>query len=242
VKPEKCRIGISSWQGNLAEESASVPASKCLSGHPANKPRFPTREVWHCGFRDSWNSSELNTSTPSAKYPFVGIAFAATRLYPDGENERNTHMEGSMRLNRYGIGLILSLVLMALPGCHPRIDLLAKAEKGFIKMIDKTGQKLDLDTDQKAQLEKLKSDIRRNFEEGRIKRSEALASIKEESLKENPDIRKMTSLLQVELRDGTERINGAFDLMLDFQKNLNEGQKRKLNGMISQWVRKWHSA
>jgi hypothetical protein len=49
----------------------------------------------------------------------------------------------------------------------------------------------------------------------------------------------MTSLLQGLLRDETERINGAFDLMLDFQTSLNEAQKNKLTEMISDWVAKW---
>ena len=66
-----------------------------------------------------------------------------------------------------------------------------------------------------------------------------MLKIKEEGTKENPDIRKMTSLLQGSFRGETERINRAFDLMLDFQKNLNEDQKKKLNKMISEWVAKW---
>jgi len=58
-------------------------------------------------------------------------------------------------------------------------------------------------------------------------------------MKENPDIQKMTSLLQQSLRAETERINKAFDLMLDYQKNLNENKKKKLGQIISEKIRKW---
>jgi hypothetical protein len=63
--------------------------------------------------------------------------------------------------------------------------------------------------------------------------------MKEEGIKENSDIQKMTSLLQGSFRGETERINRAFDLMLGFQKNLNEDQKKKLTKMVSDWVAKW---
>jgi len=36
-----------------------------------------------------------------------------------------------------------------------------------------------------------------------------------------------------------QRINRGFDLMLDFQKHLNDDQKKKLSKMISDWVAKW---
>jgi len=49
----------------------------------------------------------------------------------------------------------------------------------------------------------------------------------------------MTSLLQGSFQDEAGRINQTFDLMLVFQDNLNEGQKRKLTRMISDWVKKW---
>ncbi len=146
-----------------------------------------------------------------------------------------------MKTNRYRLAVLLLFMLITCLGCHPRVDLLAKAEKGFIKMIDRTARKLDLNPDQKVQLEKLKGDVRRNFEEGRVKRTETMKAMREEGIKENPDIRKMTSLLQEELRDGTERINRAFDLMLDFQKNLNEAQRKKLSEMISHHARKWNT-
>jgi hypothetical protein len=114
-----------------------------------------------------------------------------------------------------------------------------KAEKGFIHMVDKTGSKLELSENQKVQLEQLKLDIRKNFQEGRLGKRETFIKIKEEGIKENPDIRKMTSQLQGVFKDDAQRINRAFDLMLDFQKNLDETQKKKLTQMISDWVKKW---
>ncbi len=145
-----------------------------------------------------------------------------------------------MKLNRYiyyaAIGVLLGVIFV---GCRPRMDTMSKAERVFIKMVDKTAGKLDLNEDQKIQLERLKLDIRKNFQEGRREKNEGLMRIKEEGKKENPEIRQMTSLLQELFRDETERINGAFDLMLDFQTNLNEAQKGKLTQMISDWVAKW---
>ena len=114
-----------------------------------------------------------------------------------------------------------------------------QSRRVFIKMVDKTAGKLALNEDQKIRLERLKVDIRKNFQEGRREKNEGLMRIKEEGKKENPEIREMTSLLQELFRDETERINGAFDLMLDFQTNLNEAQKGKLTQMISDWVAKW---
>ena len=119
------------------------------------------------------------------------------------------------------------------------MDVLAKAEKVFIKMVDKTAGKLDLTEDQMIKLEKLKLDIRKNFEEGKIEKKNALAGIKEESARENPDIARMTSTLQESFLDEARRINRAFDLMLSFQANLNEAQRNKLTRMISDWVREW---
>jgi hypothetical protein len=116
---------------------------------------------------------------------------------------------------------------------------MAEAEKVFIKMVDKTAAKLDLNGDQKIQLERLKSDIRENFQESQKAKKDALTRIKEEGKREDPEIRRMTSLLQGLLRDETERINRAFDLMLEFQTSLNAAQKEKLTEMISDWVAKW---
>jgi hypothetical protein len=124
-------------------------------------------------------------------------------------------------------------------GCKPRIDTMAKAEKIFIKKVDKTARKLDLNEDQKTKLEALKAEIRKNFQEGGKEKREALTKIKEEGMKENPDIQKMTSLLQGMLRNETQRFNHAFDLLLGFQSNLNEVQKKKLAQMISEKVKKW---
>jgi hypothetical protein len=136
--------------------------------------------------------------------------------------------------------VVAGLFGILLAGCHPKIDTMAEAGKVFVKMADKTAAKLDLNPDQKILLEKLKLDLRKNFEEGRIEKKEAMLKIKEEAAKETPNIQKMTSLLQDSFREETQRINRAFDLMLDFRKNLNEDQKKELNKMISEWVAKWN--
>ena len=135
--------------------------------------------------------------------------------------------------------VVVGLFGIALAGCHPKIDTMAEAEKVFVRMADKTAAKLELNQDQKILLEKLKLDLRRNFQEGRIEKKEAMLKIKEEGGKETANIQKMTSLLQGSFREETQRINGGFDLMLAFQKNLNDDQKKKLNKMISDWVAKW---
>jgi hypothetical protein len=116
---------------------------------------------------------------------------------------------------------------------------MSKAEKIFIKKVDKTAGKLDLNEDQKMKLESLKAEIRKNFREGGKEKKEALAKIKEEGVRENADIQKMTSLLQGMLRDETQRFNKAFDLLLGFQGNLNDMQKKKLTEMITKQVKKW---
>ena len=145
-----------------------------------------------------------------------------------------------MKGNRYLVYLIMAILVGGVViGCKPRIDTMSKAEKLFIKMVDKTARKLDLSEDQKSKLEGLKAEIRKNFQEGGKERKEALMKIKEEGMKENPDIQKMTSLLQGMFRDDAQRINRAFDLMLGFQSNLNGAQKEKLTQMISKWVKKW---
>jgi hypothetical protein len=90
----------------------------------------------------------------------------------------------------------------------------------------------------KAKLEGL-SEIRKNFEEGRKEKREAFLKIKEEATKENPGIGNMTGFFQESTRAEAQRINRAFDLMLSFQNNLNEAQKKKLTQMISEWVKKW---
>ena len=137
--------------------------------------------------------------------------------------------EEKMKWNRLFLSLLMVVLFgLSLAGCHPKIDTMSEAEKMFIKMIDKTAAKLELNQDQKILLEKLKLDIRKNFQEGGIEKKEAMLKIKGEGTKENPDIGTMTSLLQASFRGEAERINRAFDLMLDFQKNLNEDQKKKL--------------
>ncbi len=124
-------------------------------------------------------------------------------------------------------------------GCKPRIDTMSEAEKIFIKKVDKTGGKLDLNEDQKTKLEGLKAEIRKNFQDGAQQNKEALAKIKEENAKENPDIQKMTSLLQGMLRNESEHLSKGFDLLVGFQGNLNDTQKKKLTEMISKYVKKW---
>jgi hypothetical protein len=125
-------------------------------------------------------------------------------------------------------------------GCKPRADtMMAKAECMFIKMVDKTAGKLDLSGDQKTKLEGLKLEIHKNFQEGRMEKKEAFLRIKEEGIKENPDIGKMTGLFQDSTKAEAQRINRAFDLLLGFQSNLNDTQKKKLTQMISDWVKKW---
>jgi hypothetical protein len=125
-------------------------------------------------------------------------------------------------------------------GCKPRADtMMAKAECMFIKMVDKTAGKLDLSEDQKTKLEGLKLEIHKNFQEGRMEKKEAFLRIKEEGIKENPDIGKMTGLFQESTKAEAQRINRAFDLLLGFQSNLNDTQKKKLTQMISDWVKKW---
>jgi DNA anti-recombination protein RmuC len=145
-----------------------------------------------------------------------------------------------MKQSRYLIYLTLALFLgTSLIGCKPKIDTMAHSEKMFIRMADKTAGKLDLSGDQKAKLDQLKMDIHKNFQEGGNEKREALMKIKEEAMKENPDIGKMTSSFQKMIQDEAQRINKGFDLMLKFQSNLNETQKKKLARMISERVKKW---
>ena len=145
-----------------------------------------------------------------------------------------------MKGSRYFIYFMAAIFVGGLVvGCKPRVDTMGHAEKMFIKMVDKTAGKLDLNENQKIQLERLKMDIRKNFQEGQKEKKEAMLKIKEEGMKDNSDIQKMTSLLQGSFRDEAERLNRAFDLMLGFQSNLNDAQKKKLTHMASEWVKKW---
>jgi hypothetical protein len=145
-----------------------------------------------------------------------------------------------MKNRRYFIYLMPVLFLAVLViGCKPRIDTMAHIEKVFIKMVDKSAGKLDLNADQKAKLDQLKTDIHKNFEEGTKEKKEAFAKIKEEGMKENPDVGRMTALFQGSIRDESRRINRAFDLLLNFQGNLNESQRKKLAHVISEKVKKW---
>jgi len=145
-----------------------------------------------------------------------------------------------MKERRYFLYLMPVLFLAVLVvGCKPRIDTMDHIEKLFIKMVDKSAGKLDLNADQKVKLDQLKMDIHKNFEEGGKEKREAFMKMKEEAMKENPDIRTMTALFQGSIRDESQRINRAFDLLLNFQSNLNESQKKKLTHMISEKVKKW---
>ena len=145
-----------------------------------------------------------------------------------------------MKQRRYFIYLMPVLFLAVLiVGCKPRIDTMAHIEKLFIKMVDKSAGKLDLNADQKMKLDELKTAIRKNFQEGGKEKREAFMKIKEEGMKENPDIGRMTALFQGSIRDESQRINQAFNLMLSFQTNLNEAQRKKLAQMISERVKKW---
>ncbi len=145
-----------------------------------------------------------------------------------------------MRLNRFIICLMVMFFLGGLVvGCKPRADaMMAKAECMFIKMVDKSARKLDLNEDQKAKLEGLKVEIHKNFQEGRVEEKETFLKIKEEAMKENPDIGKMSGFFQESTKAEAQRINRAFDLLLGFQSNLNDTQKKKLAQMISDWVKK----
>lgn len=148
--------------------------------------------------------------------------------------------EKDMKLSRSLSYLVLAVFLLGgMIGCKPRVDTMWRAEKIFIKKVDKTAKKLDLNEDQKTKLEGLKAEIRKDFQEGAKEKKEALVKIKEEAAKEDPDIQKMTSLLQGMLRNEVDRLNKAFDLLVGFQSNLNDVQKRKLTEMISKHVRKW---
>jgi len=136
------------------------------------------------------------------------------------------------RLINCAFAVVLFLGLFV--GCQRNI--MSQSEKLFINMVNKTAGKLDLNENQKVQLERLKMEIRKNFLDGQKEKEEASAKIKEEKMKENPDTRTMSSQLQGLLRNEMERINRAFDLTLNFQSNLDDGQKKKLIQMISKWV------
>jgi DNA anti-recombination protein RmuC len=145
-----------------------------------------------------------------------------------------------MKRSWYLLGLMVLIFSAFSPfGCHPKMDTMSKAEKIFIKMVDKTAAKLNLNDEQKIRLVQLKADIRKNFQEGQVENKDAVKKIKGEGLKENPDIKMMTSSLQGLFRDEAQRINRAFDLLLSYQKNLNEDQRKKLTQMISEWLKKW---
>ncbi len=129
---------------------------------------------------------------------------------------------------------VVVFCLGLLVGCQGNI--MSQSERLFIKMVDRTVGKLDLNENQKVQLERLKMEIRKNFQDGQKEKEEAAAKIKEEGMKENTDTQRMSSQLQALLRNEMERINRAFELTLNFQNNLDDSQKKKLTRMISKWV------
>jgi len=145
-----------------------------------------------------------------------------------------------MKQSRYLIYLMAAIFLAGfVTGCKPHKDMMAKAECGFIKMVDKTAKKLDLNEDQKAKLEGLKAEIHKNFQEGRTEERETFVKIREEAMKENPDMAKMTGFFQEATKAQAQRINRGFDLLIGFQSNLNDAQKKKLAQITSDWVKKW---
>ena len=142
--------------------------------------------------------------------------------------------------NRCIVLFVFVLILgLTLASCCPRMDAQQKTERIFIKRLDKTAAKLNLSPAQKTEFTKLKTGIRETFQEGRQTKQESLKKIKEEAAQEQPDIKKMTRLLQGVFDDETQRINRTFDLMVEFMPKLDEVQKRELTQMISSWVSKW---
>ena len=139
-----------------------------------------------------------------------------------------------MKINRY-LTFVMAAIFFGgfVVACGHPTDPMAAAEKMFVKKIDKTAGKLDLNESQKLQLEQLKIEIRKNFLEGQKEKEETAAKIKDEGTRENPDSQKMSSLLQGLLRDEMGRINRAFDLTLKYQNHLNDDQKKKFTQIIS---------
>ena len=145
-------------------------------------------------------------------------------------------------MNRKGRCIIILTVVLSLGmiliSCAPRVEG-SKMEKVFIKMLDRTAAKLNLNPEQKAEFAKLKAEVSLNFRDGAVKRQEIVGKIKEEAAQKQPDIQEMTNLLQQVLNDEVDTINEAFGLMIDFMPKLNESQKGHLTQMISSWVSKW---
>src|SRR4030043_1736667 len=112
------------------------------------------------------------------------------------------------------IGYTCAAFLFAgfLVGCQG--NLMSQSEKLFIKMVNKTAGKLDLDENQKVQLKRLKMDIRKNFVEGQEEKDEAAAKIRDEGRKENPDTQKRSSQLKELLPKEMRSEERAFDLTL----------------------------
>src|SRR5512136_38625 len=101
-----------------------------------------------------------------------------------------------------GYACVVVLLTGFLVGCQG--NLMSQSEKLFIRMVNKTAGQLDLNEDQKVQLERLKMEIRKNFVEGQVEKDEAAVKIREEGRKENPDTQKMSSQLKELLRNEME--------------------------------------
>jgi hypothetical protein len=147
-----------------------------------------------------------------------------------------------MKARVCGVALVSALLIggIVLTSCAPRIDNDRKVEAIFIKHLNKTAAKLALSPEQKVEFDRLKEQIHQNFQEGRIKRHEIIEAIRKEAAQQNPDITKMTLLFQGFISDEAQRINSTFDLMLEFNKKLDQSQRDKLTKIISDWVAHWH--
>jgi hypothetical protein len=147
-----------------------------------------------------------------------------------------------MKARVCGVALVSALLIVGivLTSCAPRIDNDRKVEAIFIKHLNKTAAKLALSPEQKVEFDRLKEQIHQNFQEGRIKRHEIIEAIRKEAAQQNPDITKMTLLFQGFISDEAQRINSTFDLMLEFNKKLDQSQRDKLTKIISDWVAHWH--
>jgi hypothetical protein len=146
-----------------------------------------------------------------------------------------------MKTRRYGSAVVAVLFILGVifASCAPRMDDQRKVEAIFIKHLNKTAAKLELNPEQKTEFERLKAQIRQNFDDGRAKRQETLEAIKREGAQQQPDVTRMTRLFQGVLSDQAQRINNTFDLMLEFNNKLTGPQKEELGRMISAWVARW---
>ncbi|RLB06926.1 MAG: hypothetical protein DRG50_04285 [Deltaproteobacteria bacterium] len=146
-------------------------------------------------------------------------------------------MKRSTYMKSFVVFLLLGMVFAS---CCPKMDASTRVEATFIKMLERTAAKLKFSPEQYAEFVKLKAQIHKNFHQCWVKRREALRRIKEEGVREKPDVEKMTHLFQEVFNEEVYRINETFDLMVEFTAVLNEQQKRELARMISLWVSRWN--